>query len=109
MTIRSLEAVLRRALTALQIAAPTSYPDQGQYSAFYAKKEHDDTIAALQAVLAEPVAWVHTNGTSDTKWHPPQRPVEPVQQGCEHCNQPLYAAIKCRVCGRVERAHGITS
>jgi hypothetical protein len=26
---------------------------------------------------------------------------EPVQQGCDHCNQPLYAAIKCRVCGRV--------
>jgi hypothetical protein len=25
----------------------------------------------------------------------------PVQQGCDHCNQPLYAAIKCRVCGRV--------
>lgn len=21
--------------------------------------------------------------------------------GCDHCNQPLYAAIKCRVCGRV--------
>ena len=21
--------------------------------------------------------------------------------GCEHCNQPLYAAVKCRVCGRV--------
>ena len=21
--------------------------------------------------------------------------------GCEHCNQPLYAAIKCRVCGRM--------
>ena len=29
------------------------------------------------------------------------RKAEPVQQGCEHCNQPLYAAIKCRVCGRV--------
>ena len=21
--------------------------------------------------------------------------------GCDHCNQPLYAAVKCRVCGRV--------
>ena len=21
--------------------------------------------------------------------------------GCDHCNHPLYAAIKCRVCGRV--------
>jgi hypothetical protein len=26
---------------------------------------------------------------------------EPVQEGCDHCNQPLYAAVKCRVCGRV--------
>ena len=26
---------------------------------------------------------------------------EPVPQGCDHCNQPLYAAVKCRVCGRV--------
>ena len=26
---------------------------------------------------------------------------EPVQQGCDHCNHPLYAATKCRVCGRV--------
>ena len=26
---------------------------------------------------------------------------EPVQQGCDHCNHPLYAAVKCRVCGRV--------
>ena len=22
-------------------------------------------------------------------------------QGCDHCNHPLYAATKCRVCGRV--------
>jgi hypothetical protein len=22
-------------------------------------------------------------------------------KGCDHCNHPLYAAIKCRVCGRV--------
>lgn len=28
---------------------------------------------------------------------------EPVQdvKGCDHCNQPLYAATRCRVCGRV--------
>ena len=30
--------------------------------------------------VQEPVAWSHINGTSDTKWHPPQRPVEPVQK-----------------------------
>ena len=28
---------------------------------------------------------------------------EPVQEvkGCDHCNHPLHAGIKCRVCGRV--------
>jgi hypothetical protein len=26
----------------------------------------------------KPVAWSHINGTSDTKWHPPQRPVETI-------------------------------
>lgn len=29
---------------------------------------------------------------------PPQRPAKP--QGCDHCNHPLYAAVKCKVCGR---------
>jgi hypothetical protein len=24
-------------------------------------------------------------------------------KGCDHCNHPLYAAIKCRVCGRVTK------
>ena len=23
------------------------------------------------------------------------------EMGCDHCNSPLYAAIKCKVCGRV--------
>jgi hypothetical protein len=26
---------------------------------------------------------------------------EPEVKGCDHCNHPLYAAVKCRVCGRV--------
>ena len=26
---------------------------------------------------------------------------EPKQEGCDHCNHPMYAAIKCKVCGRV--------
>jgi hypothetical protein len=32
---------------------------------------------------------------------------EPVQEGCDHCNQPLYAAVKCRVCGRVTQAEPV--
>ena len=27
--------------------------------------------------------------------------------GCDHCNQPLYAAVKCRVCGRVTSAEPV--
>jgi hypothetical protein len=37
-------------------------------------------------------------------WREEAALAEPVQQGCDHCNQPLYAAIKCRVCGRVTQA-----
>ena len=79
-------------------------------------------ITALRAALAEPVqepvAWLVTDciGERDLCFSPPldsdqvlplysappQRPAEP--QGCDHCNHPLYAATKCRVCGR---AHGI--
>ena len=49
-----------------------------------AKRNTTEALAALRAALAEPVQ-------------------EPVQepQGCDHCNHPLYAAVKCRVCGRV--------
>ena len=40
----------------------------------------DEAIPALRAALAQQQA------------EPP---------GCDHCNHPLYAATKCRVCGRV--------
>ncbi len=39
-----------------------------------------EAAAALRAALAEPVQEV---------------------KGCAHCNHPLYAAVKCKVCGRV--------
>ena len=28
-----------------------------------------------------------------------KRKAEPVQAGCDHCNHPLYAALKCKNCG----------
>jgi len=40
----------------------------------------DEAIEALRAALEQP---------------------EQEVKGCDHCNHPLYAAIKCRVCGRV--------
>ena len=81
-----------------------------------------EVIATLRAALAEPVqepvAWLVTDCIGERYLcfsppldsdqvlplysAPPQRPAEP--QGCDHCNHPLYAATKCRVCGR---AHGI--
>ena len=123
MTLRSLEAVLRRALAALQKSAPTSYPDQGQYSAFYAEKEHNDTIAALQAALTrpttedssavepvqEPVCWYDptdftrtTNQQTEKEYAPlyaapPQRTAEPVQEPqerwCSACGE--YVTTRC--------------
>ena len=41
--------------------------------------EWDKAMAALRAALAQ----------------------QAKPQGCDHCNHPLYAATKCRVCGRV--------
>ena len=40
----------------------------------------DEAIPALRAALAQE---------------------QPNPLGCDHCNHPLYAATRCRVCGRV--------
>ena len=60
-------------------------------------------IDALKAALAEPVQEPDSPerrcggpGCDMTCCQPVQEP-----QGCAHCNHPLYAAVKCRVCGRV--------
>jgi len=58
------------------------------------KPEYMDAMSAEKGVVASPL---YT--------HPPRREaLEQTEQevkGCDHCNHPLYAAIKCRVCGRV--------
>lgn len=67
-----LRTAAQQALEALEQSAPCHNP------LGTVRQDVDRAITALRAALAEPV-----------------------QQGCDHCNQPLYAAIKCRVCGRV--------
>ena len=59
--------------------------------------EFSAEIAALRAALAEDAMQKFTDVSQEIE----AALAEPVQQGCEHCNQPLYAAVKCRVCGRV--------
>ena len=66
------------------------------------------TISRLEAALAQQQAnqtWV----CPDSPEHRYKKPghcedcgkVLVLAQGCDHCNHPLYAATRCRVCGRV--------
>ena len=66
------------------------------------------TIAALERALAQQQA----NQTWVCPDSPEHRYAKPghcedcgktlvQEQGCDHCNHPLYAATRCRVCGRV--------
>jgi len=67
---------------------------------------------ALKAALAEPVPPPEAQTEAEKMaycagwWDAlaKARKAEPVQepQGCDHCNHPLYAAVKCKVCGRVQ-------
>ena len=72
------------------------------YDQAYAKE-----VAALRAALAQQAepTWVCPDS-------PEHRYAKPghcedcgktlvQEQGCDHCNHPLYAATRCRVCGRV--------
>jgi len=64
--------------------------------------------------VQEPVAWSHINGTSDTKWHPPQRkPLteEDISNIWDGHIVPIFGknGINPVVFARaIERAHGIT-
>ena len=70
-------------------------------------KRCGDAVVALRAALAQQAepTWVCPDS-------PEHRYAKPghcedcgktlvQEQGCEHCNHPLYAATRCRVCGRV--------
>ena len=73
-----------------------------------------DAIAALRAALADQPQTTHS--ADCYKWHhdcavaeverlrekvkPWDELEQQYQAGCDHCNHPLYAGIKCGVCGR---------
>ena len=50
-----------------------------------------ESITALKAALVEDAMQKFTDVNQELQ----------AALGCDHCNQPLYAAVKCRVCGRV--------
>lgn len=102
-TITVPRVVLEQALEALSFSCPAPH----------LMSKHAAAEAALRAALAEPENWElrrlreelerckQTCAAISEAWREEAALAEPVEQGCEHCNQPLYAAIKCRVCGRV--------
>ena len=60
-------------------------------------------VTAPEGYSPQQVEALHPHKVGD-KTSPPL--AEPAQQqakpqGCDHCNHPLYAATRCRVCGRV--------
>lgn len=58
-----------------------------------------DALAALRAALVEEALQKFTEVSQEIE----AALAEPVQdvKGCDVCEHPLYAGIKCRVCGRV--------
>ena len=102
-TITLPRAVLEQALEALEMCRLNG-------SQYLYGNERDlvfSAIKALRAALAQQAeqAWVCPDS-------PEHRYAKPghcedcgktlvQEQGCDHCNHPLYAATRCRVCGRV--------
>ena len=63
-----------------------------------------DAITALRAALADQPQTTHWQGCEEVhpecaakSWGELEKKY---QAGCDHCNHPLYAGIKCGVCGR---------
>ena len=73
-------ATVEQALEALERARPLKADYTTPEYFEEAKRKHYAAMHALRAALAQQQA------------EPP---------GCDHCNHPLYAATRCRVCGRV--------
>jgi hypothetical protein len=55
---------------------------------------------ALEALETDAVSLNAVNNAASFLRAALEQPEQEVK-GCDHCNHPLYAAIKCRVCGRV--------
>lgn len=109
--------ILRMAMEA-NILAPVDLLETNQW--------REDTIRELErfaalvasTVLAVPQVWV----CPDSAEHRYEKPghcedcgkvlvqvTESARDGCDHCNSPLYAAIRCRVCGKTEPDDSLTA
>ena len=106
-TITLPRAVVEQAREALE-QSETTVPYEGfGMVRREAERKHQAAIAAFRAALAQQAepTWV----CPDSAEHRYAKPGHcedcgktlVQEQGCEHCNHPLYAATKCRVCGRV--------
>ena len=78
-TITIDRAVVEQALEALESCQDGDYTT-GDVRQSFDEQAVNAAIVALWAALAQE---------------------QPNPPGCDHCNHPLYAATKCRVCGRV--------
>ena len=82
----SLREAAAQALEALEIARMNG--KAGLYPAEI--EEIADAITALKSALVEDAMQKFTDVNQELQ----------AALGCDHCNSPLYAATKCRVCGR---------
>lgn len=79
MASTELRVAAQQALEALQ-----DFKRRGHWGDF------DNLTGTLQAALVEDAMQKFTDVNQELE----------AALGCEHCNQPLYAATRCRVCGR---------
>lgn len=80
----TLRDAAKQALEALEDFGMKHYENTGEVL-------HRDVYESLKEALVEDAMQKFTDVSQEIE----------AALGCDHCNQPLYAAIKCRVCGRV--------
>ena len=60
----------------------------------------DSAAAELRRLYAELERCKQVCAATAEGWRTDAALAEPVQDSCDHCNHPMYCAIKCKVCGR---------
>ena len=78
--MHDLRTAAQQALEALEAIREADMAGATPKMVMKARSMYEPTITALRAALTQE---------------------QPNPPGCDHCNHPLYAATKCRVCGRV--------
>ena len=87
------------ASTELRVAAQQTQPEALRLAdALEISSNHGirrEAAAELRRLYAELERCKQVCAATPEAWR------EEAALGCDHCNSPLYAAVKCRVCGRV--------